>query len=93
MSYFIVMCNHRTGREAIVDPNMSRSNVVDMIASKEWENVLWVHEIHADGSWTDLTSEILEAALPEIHEAPTAADRQAWGFDRAHDLRKHSEVV
>lgn len=94
MSYFVVMIDYgRRGRESVVDPEMTRRNVLDRIASKEWKNVLWVHEIHADGSWSDLTAEILEAALPEIHEVPTAAERQAWGFDHARDSRKHEGVM
>lgn len=94
MTYLVCMCDFgRSGREAVVDPEMTRRNVIDRIASKEWENVLWVHEINTDGSWSDLTAEILEAALTEIHEVPTAAERQAWAFDHARDSRNHSEAV
>ena len=89
MQYFVVMIDYgRRGREAIVDPEITRREVISRIASGEYKNISFIHEIDG-GSVEDLTEDILaEAALPEI-AASDAAELQAAGFDHAHDLRKH----
>jgi hypothetical protein len=91
MQYFVVMIDYgRRGREAIVDPEVTRREVVSRIASGEYKNISFIHEI-ADSSVGDITAEILaEAALPEI--PASGADLQADRFDHARDLRKHEEV-
>ena len=91
MQYFVVMIDYgRRGREAIVDPEITRREVISRIASGEYKNISFIHEI-ADCSVDDITAEILaEAALPEI--PVTDADLQADGFDHARDLRKHEAV-
>ncbi len=67
MQYFVVMIDYgRRGREAIVDPEITRREVVSRIASGEYKNISFIHEI-ADSSVEDITSDILsEAALPDI---------------------------
>ena len=91
MQYFVVMIDYgRRGREAIVDPEITRREVVSRIASGEYKNISFIHEV-ADRSVEDITEEILsEAALPEI--AASDAGLQAAAFDHLRDLRKH-EVV
>ena len=91
MQYFVVMIDYgRRGREAIVDPEITRREVVSRIASGEYANISFIHEI-ADRNVEDVTEEILsEAALPEI--ATSGADLQAACFDHARDLRKHEAV-
>ena len=91
MRYFVVMIDYgRRGREAIVDPEITRREVISRVASGEYKNISFIHEI-ADSSVDDITAEILaEAALPEI--PATAADLQAGRFDHASDLRKHEAV-
>ena len=81
----------RRGREAIVDPEITRREVVSRIASGEYCNISFIHEVEGN-SVEDITEDILaEAALPEI--APSdAADLQAACFDHARDLRKHEAV-
>jgi len=88
MQYFVVMVDYgRRGREAVVDPEITRREVVSRIASGEYKNISFIHEI-VDASVEDVTEAILiEAALPEI--APDEVDLQAIGFDHARDLRKH----
>ena len=91
MQYFVVMIDYgRRGREAIVDPEITRREVISRVASGEYRKISFIHEI-ADCSVEDVTADILaEAALPEI---PTGgADLQAARFDHAHDLRKHEDV-
>jgi hypothetical protein len=91
MQYFVVMIDYgRRGREAIVDPEVTRREVVSRIASGEYSNISFIHEI-ADSSVDDITAELLaEAALPDI--ADTNADLQADRFDHIRDLRKHETV-
>jgi hypothetical protein len=90
MQYFVVMIDYgRRGREAVVDPEITRREVIARIASGEYKNISFIHEID-DCAVDDITAEILaEAALPEI---PAAADMQAARFDHARDLRKHEAV-
>jgi hypothetical protein len=80
----------RRGREAIVDPEITRREVISRIASGEYRNISFIHEI-ADCSVEDITDEILsEAALPDI--GTTGADLQASQFDHIRDLRKHERA-
>jgi hypothetical protein len=91
MQYFVVMIDYgRRGREAIVDPEVTRREVVARIASGEYDNISFIHEI-ADGAVEDITADILaEAAIPEI--ASSDADLQASRFDHVRDLKKHETV-
>jgi phage head maturation protease len=96
MQYFVVMIDYgRRGREAIVDPEVTRREVISRVASGEYKNISFIHEI-ADCAVDDITAEILaEAALPEIGVAEipaTGTDLQANRFDHARDQRKH-EIV
>jgi hypothetical protein len=87
MQYFVVMIDYgRRGREAIVDPEITRREVISRITSGEYKNISFIHEI-ADCSVEDITADILaEAALPEI--PIIGADLQDDRFDHARDLRK-----
>ena len=89
MQYFVVMIDYgRRGREAIVDPEVTRREVVARITSGEYRNISFVHEI-VDSTVQDITSDILsEANLPEIEAEEI--DLQAARFDHLHDLRKHA---
>src|SRR5438477_12286963 len=91
MQYFVVMIDYgRPGRAAIVDPEITRREVVSRIASGEYKNISFIHEI-ADSSVEDITADILsEAALPDV--GTTSADLQASHFDHLRDLRKHETV-
>ena len=89
--YFVVMIDYgRRGREAIVDPKITRREVISRVASGEYKDVSFIHEI-ADHGVDDITAEILsEAALPEL--PASGPDLQADRFDHARDLRKHESV-
>ena len=88
MQYFVVMIDYgRQGREAVVDPEITRREVISRVASGEYRNICFIHEI-VDASVDDVTEAILtEAALPAI--APDEIDLQPIDFDHARDLRKH----
>jgi hypothetical protein len=91
MQYFVVMIDYgRRGREAIVDPEITRREVIARVASGEYRNISFIHEI-AGSAVDDITAEILaQAAVAEIPVAD--ADLQASRFDHARDLRKHEPV-
>jgi hypothetical protein len=91
MQYFVVMIDFgRRGREALVDPEVTRREVVARVASGEYRNISFIHEI-VDQTVDDVTEAILaEAALPEIVTAD--ADLQSSQFDHARDLRKHESA-
>jgi hypothetical protein len=88
MQYFVVMIDYgRRGREAVVDPEVTRREVVARIASGEYTNISFIHEI-VDRSVEDVTEEIMAEAAPRELDADRV-DRQADRFDYARDLRKH----
>jgi hypothetical protein len=91
MQYFVVMIDYgRRGREAIVDPEITRREVVSRVSSGEYRNISFIHEI-AENSIEDVTEAILaEAAIPEI--PPEDIDLQADRLDHARDLRKHERT-
>lgn len=91
MQYFVVMIDYgRRGREAVVDPEITRREIISRILSGEYRNVSFIHEI-ADNSVEDVTEAILsEAALPQI--PPEDIDLQAYRLDHARDLRKHERT-
>ncbi|MCK1723345.1 hypothetical protein [Bradyrhizobium sp. 141] len=91
MQYFVVMIDYgRRGREAVVDPEITRREVISRIASGEYQNVSFIHEI-AENSVEDVTEAILtEAALPQI--PPEDVDLQASSLDHVRDLRKHERT-
>lgn len=91
MQYFVVMIDYgRRGREAVVDPEITRREVVSRVASGEYRNITFIHEI-ADHAVADVTDAIMaEAALPET--AAPEVDLQANRFDHARDLRKHEAL-
>ena len=91
MQYFVVMIDYgRQGREAVVDPEITRREIISRIASGEYRNISFIHEI-AGGSVEDVTEAILtEAALPQI--PPEDIDLQAIRLDHARDLRKHERT-
>ena len=88
MQYFVVMIDYgRRGREAIVDPEVTRREVISRVASGEYRNICFVHEI-TDSTVEDVTDDIFaEAAIPEI--PPDGVDLQAIKFDHLRDLRKY----
>jgi hypothetical protein len=91
MQYIVVMIDYgRRGREAIVDPEVTRREVVSRIASGEYRNISFIHEI-TGRSVDDITDEVLaEAALPDIAAEECALE--ARRFDHARDLRKHESI-
>lgn len=66
-SYFVVMCDFGRAREAVVDPEATRRDVIARLVSGEYDNVLFIHEI-ADGV-TDVTLELQLAASALIARA------------------------
>ncbi|MGY3616644.1 hypothetical protein ACVJGD_002840 [Bradyrhizobium sp. USDA 10063] len=91
MQYFVVMIDYgRRGREAIVDPEITRREVIARIASGEYRNISFIHEI-SDSAVEDVTADILtEAALPDI--SADEVDLQASALDHRRDLRKHEQA-
>ncbi len=62
MQYFVVMIDYgRRGREAIVDPEITRREVIARVASGEYKNISFIHEV-ADSAVDDVTEEILAQA-------------------------------
>jgi hypothetical protein len=61
-SYFVVMVDYgKRGQEAIVDPEVTRREVVARIVSGEYGHVNFIHHI-ADGLVDDVTNELFDEA-------------------------------
>lgn len=94
-SYFVVMIDFgRIGREAVVDPELTRDGVIARIKSGEYRGeISFIHHI-ADGLVEDVTRELIEAAETELKtEARERADQIAAERDHNRDLRKHEQVA
>jgi len=88
MQYFVVMIDYgRRGREAIVDPEVTRREVVARVTSGEYRNISFIHEI-VESTVQDITADILSEATLSVIEAEEI-DLQAAHFDHLRDLRKH----
>lgn len=63
-NYFVVMRDFgRRGREAVVDPEVTRREVIARLVSREYDNVLFIHSV-ADGAVEDVTLELqMEASV------------------------------
>lgn len=86
-SYYVVCCEYRTGREANVDPELTRADIIARIASGEYQNIDFIHHI-ADGLAEDVTAELIDAAELELKaEARDRADRIANERDHNRKLR------
>lgn len=72
-SYYVVMIDFgKRGREAIVDPEITRREVVSRIKSHEYQNIVFIH--HVDGMLVeDVTSELIDAAELELKDEYRAA--------------------
>lgn len=88
MQYFVVMIDYgRRGREAVVDPEVTRREVISRVASGEYGNICFIHEI-SDRTAEDVTEEILaQAAPPQV--PPDHAGLQLAQWDHTRALRKH----
>ncbi|GLR97945.1 MULTISPECIES: hypothetical protein [Bradyrhizobium] len=91
MQYFVVMIDYgRRGREAVVDPEITRREVISRIALGEYRNISFIHEI-VENTVEDVTEAMLtEATLPQI--APEDVDLQAIRLDHIRDLRKYERT-
>jgi hypothetical protein len=78
-SYFVVMIDFgRRGREAVVDPEMTRRGVIERIESREFDRIAFIHHVH-DDVVEDVTNELLKEAgfyerpIPDGHLIAMAA--------------------
>lgn len=62
IEYFVVMRDFgRRGREAIVDPEITRREVISRIASGEYSNISFIHRVR-DCVVEDVTAELTNEA-------------------------------
>jgi hypothetical protein len=65
MQYFVVMIDYgRRGREALVDPEVTRREVISRVASGEYKNISFIHEI-ADCAVDDITRSLPRQRCPK----------------------------
>ena len=67
--YFIVMIDYgQRGLEAIVDPEITRREVVARIKSGEYQNIAFIHYVDDCTLIEDVTMEMLDAAEAELKD-------------------------
>jgi hypothetical protein len=66
MEYFVVLRDYgERGLEAVVDPALSRSDIVDRIKTREYDNIVQIDRI-AFGLANDVTKELIDEAEAEL---------------------------
>lgn len=74
MQYFVVMIDYgRKGREAVVDPELTRREVVSRIASGEYKDISFIHRI--EGCLVEDVTEELKAAAQNLRAARSEGQR------------------
>jgi len=72
-SYFVVMIDHgKLGLEAIVQPEVTRREVIARIATHEYQNIAFIHHVD-DLLVEDVTGELIDAAELILKEEARAA--------------------
>lgn len=103
MSYFVVAISYprringagimeAAGVQAIVDPDISRAEVISRIRSGEYRNIAFIHSISMNDVPQDVTEELQHCAKWGDHDANRLA-RALFDGDHRADLRKHGETV
>lgn len=73
-SYYVVMIDYgRRGLEAIVQPEITRREVIARIKSHEYQNIVFIHHVDGVMDATDVTSELIDAAELELKDEYRAA--------------------
>jgi hypothetical protein len=67
MEYFVVMEAYDSGLEAVVDPSVTRSQVITRIKTREYNNIVQIDHIHS-GVVTDVTKDLIDEAEAELEE-------------------------
>jgi hypothetical protein len=91
-SYYAVFVDYgRGGLEAIVQPELTRTNMVDRIKSGEYKNIAFIHFVEDGMPVENVTAELIDAAEAELKvEALNRAERLAYQRDHERDLRKEA---
>lgn len=67
-SYFVVMCDFKSGMEAIVRPEDTRRQIVEWIAEGQYEHIVFIHRV--DGMIVeDVTDELVDEAEESLRQA------------------------
>lgn len=92
--YYVVMVDHgRRGRESVVDPELTRREIVDRIRTKQYGQIAFIDHIHDDAR-DDVTNVLLKEAgfytEPTEHDAIMSRfDQIIAQLDHDRDLQKH----
>ena len=69
-TYFVVMIDHgRRGREAVVDPEITRNEVIARLQSGEYTDVLFIQLVAPGEVPQDVTDDLIGAAQLEMEAA------------------------
>jgi len=89
--YYVVMVDlGRRGREACVDPELTRREIVDRIRTKQYGQIAFIDHIH-DDERDDVTNALLKEA--GFYTEPTEHDRIMSKFDSALALIDHDRKL
>lgn len=60
--YFVCVMDYRSaGQEAVVDPEITRAEVISRLKTREYKDVVFIHHVH-DGVVEDVTLELIGEA-------------------------------
>jgi hypothetical protein len=89
-SYYVVMLDlgGRLGLAANVEPELTRSNIVDRIKSGEYANIAFIHFVEDGVPAENVTSELINEAEAELKvEALNKSERISYRHDHERALR------
>lgn len=70
MQYFIAMIDFgRRGREAVVDPEVTRTGMIARIRSGELKNIIFIHEVNDFGDGHLMVSDVTDELKGEASYA------------------------
>lgn len=93
-SYYVICADYgRNGREAIVNPEMTRRGAAEKVREilGDGNEIAYAHFITMNEVPDDVKDALIDEAMGGLRtfDRPDAIDAQAARFDHARDLRKH----
>jgi hypothetical protein len=84
MEYFVVMCDYGDdGLEAIVDPALTRAQVVSRIKSREFDNIVQIDRICFAAAYGAVPQRVAEDVTKDLIDEAEAELAEPFGDDLA----------
>jgi hypothetical protein len=84
MEYFVVMCDYGDdGLEAIVDPALTRAQIVARIKSREFDNIVQIDRICFAAAYDTVPQRVAEDVTKDLIDEAEAELAEPFGEDVA----------